>query len=62
MQEQVQLTECLTCGAMVDRMTKHRLWHEDIERKVRDLEAAQRRATRVPLPSMAPRAPSQLPR
>ena len=25
------LTECLRCGAMVDRMAKHRRWHQQLE-------------------------------
>ncbi|MFI6331912.1 hypothetical protein ACIBBG_26840 [Micromonospora chersina] len=53
------LTECLTCGAMVDRMAKHRRWHEALERMVPGLTAElerldRRSSTPPPAPQNAP--------
>lgn len=39
------LDECLECGAMVDRMAKHRRWHEALNRVAPGLQAELKRLT-----------------
>lgn len=43
-----ELEECLLCGAMVDRMARHRRWHDALERMVPGLEAEVERLGRGP--------------
>jgi hypothetical protein len=40
MRQQHKLMECPACGALVQDLTKHQRWHEDLTRLVRPLPAA----------------------
>lgn len=37
---------CRECGALMGNVSKHKSWHSDLERKLRDLESKVRRAAR----------------
>ena len=33
-----ELDECRICGAMVDRMSRHKRWHQDLDKKLKAMQ------------------------
>ena len=40
------LDSCRTCGAAVASMSRHRAWHADVDKRIKDAENDARRARR----------------